>query len=254
MISIKKPEEIKIILKGGNLLARILRDLAAAAKPGVSTADLNKMAEDKIQEVGGEPSFRGYGEPAYPAAICASINNEVVHGIPSAQRILQQGDILSIDIGMCYPRNTGFYTDHAITIPIGEIDKKAARLIKVTRSALYKGIMEARVGNYISDIGKTIQNYVETEGFSVVKSLVGHGVGYDVHEEPQIPNYFNSKMPKIKIKEGMVLAIEPMVNEGDYLIKTKDDHWTVETADGKLSAHFEHTVIVTKNGPVIATK
>lgn len=254
MITIKKPEEIKTLGEGGKILARILRELAKEAVAGISTWEIDKLAEKKIREAGGEPSFRGFGEPPYPATICASLNNELVHTIPAKEKILKAGDIFSIDIGMRYPAKTGLYTDHAITIPIGKVSREAEKLIKTTKTALAKGIAAIKPGGYIHDIGKAVQKYVEAQGFSVVRALVGHGVGYEVHEDPRIPNFYNPEMPKIEIKQGMVLAIEPMVSQASYKIKTCSDGWTIVTADGKLCAHFEHTIVVASKGAEILTK
>ncbi len=192
-------------------------------------------------------------KPPFPTTICASVNHQLVH-TPAGSYVLKNGDILSIDIGMKYPAaGRGYFTDMATTIPIGEVSALAKKVMKVTRQALTLGLAQVKAGNHISDIGKAIQPYVEAQGFSVVRQLVGHGVGYEVHEEPRIPNFYDSRMKDVEMKAGMVLAIEPMVNVGHYAIKTGDDGWTVTTADEKLCAHFEHTVAVTKDGCEILT-
>jgi len=257
MATIKKPEEIKIIRAGGRILAAVLRELVAAAKPGVKTIELDELAERLILDRGGVPAFKNYcggdDEPPFPTTICSSVNEQLVH-TPAGDYVLKNGDILSIDIGMKYPaQGRGYFTDMATTIPIGEVSAVAKKVMKVTRQALALGLAQVKAGNYISDIGKAIQPYVEAQGFSVVRQLVGHGVGYAVHEEPRIPNYFDPKMKAVKMEAGMVLAVEPMVNVGHHAIKTGADGWTVTTADEKLCAHYEHTVTVTKDGCEILT-
>lgn len=253
---IKKPEEIKVIHEGGKKLAHILDTLASMAKPGIATIEIDRVAEKLIRECGGEPAFKGYrgypAEPPFPTTICASVNNQLVH-TPAGKYVLQSGDILSIDIGMRYPAKTGFFTDMAVTVPVGEITPEAEKLISVTKRSLALGIEQVKPGNYIEDISRSIQGYVEGEGFSIVRQLVGHGVGYAVHEEPRVPNYVTPKQPKFKLEPGLVIAIEPMVNIGSHDIETLDDGWTVVTADGSLAAHFEHTVVVTKEGFEILT-
>ncbi len=253
---IKTPEEIALIKEGGIKLGQILRTVAAAAKPGVTTGELDAMAEKMILESGGVPAFKHYrdrdDEPPFPSTICASVNDQLVH-TPAGEYELQAGDILSIDIGMQYPAKDGLFTDMATTVAIGTISAEAKKLLKVTRRALEIGIKEARAGNYVSDIGKAVQKYVEGEGFSVVRELVGHGVGYAVHEDPRVPNYYDSRFPEVKLEEGMVIAIEPMVNVGNRAIDTLDDGWTIVTADGSLCAHFEHTVAIGKTKADILT-
>jgi len=256
MITLKKPEEIKILRAGGRLLAEILQALIKQAKPGVKTIDLDVLAENMILKIGGVPSFKNHqdheDDTHFPTTICASVNNQLVHA-PAGNYQLKKGDILSIDIGMRYPAQNGFYTDLAVTIPIGQISAVARKLIKVTEKSLMIGIKQVKPGNNLADIGKTIQDYVEGQGFSVVRHLVGHGVGYAVHEEPRVPNFYQPSQAAIELKEGMVLAIEPMVNVGESGIKTLDDNLTIVTADGSLCAHFEHTIAVTKNGYQILT-
>lgn len=256
MIKFKNKEQIAILAEGGKILARVINEVVNQAKVGVSTGELNNIAEDLIKGYGAVPSFKNY-QPSwskikYPSALCTSINNEVVHGIPDNNRILKSGDIIGFDCGLKYK---GLYTDMAITIGIDKISPEAKKLLKITKEALMAGIKKIKPGRKLSDIAKTINKVVTRNGFSVVKQLCGHGVGFAPHEDPQIPNYWPS--PGIKdviLEEGMVLALEPMVNMGDWPVETLDDGWTVATADGSLSAHFEHTVAVTKNGYQILTK
>ena len=258
MITIKKPEEIKTLRQGGRILAIVLQTLVETAKAGITTKELDDLAEELIIKAGGVPAFKNYcggeDEPPFPSTICSSVNHQLVH-TPAGDYVLKNGDILSIDIGMKYPGiGKGFYTDMATTIPIGEVTAVAKKVMKVTKHALSLALAQVKDGNHISDIGKSIQPYVEGQGFSVVRQLVGHGVGYAVHEDPRIPNYYDPKMKEVEMKAGMGLAIEPMVNVGHYAIKTGDDGWTVTTADEKLCAHFEHTVAVTKDGCEILTQ
>lgn len=255
-ITIKNPEEIEKIKEGGRLLGNILRDLGKMVKPGISTADLEKKAEELILKVGGRPAFKHYherGEIPYPTILCTSVNDEVVHAPSLPGKVLQNGDIIGIDIGMEYPAINGFFTDTAITVAVGKISKDVAKLMEVTRKALFLGIKEVKPGKKISDIGKTIEHYVSRFGYGIVRDLVGHGVGYAVHEEPRIPNYYDRSLDRIEIKEGMVLAIEPMINLGTWKVKEGDDGFAIKTADGSYSAHFEHTVVVTKKGCEIVT-
>lgn len=256
MVTIKTPDEIKLIRAGGKILADVLSQLVSAAKPGVKTIELDKIAEELILKKGGIPSFKNYrsyaGEVAFPTTICASVNDEIVH-VPASNYVLKEGDILNIDIGMRYPAKDGFYTDMATTIGIGKISALAKKLISVTEKSLELGIKQVKPGNHISDISRAIQDYVESNNFSVIRQLVGHGVGYQVHEDPRIPNYVDKRENDIELKEGMVLAIEPMVSAGDYAIKTLEDEWSVVMSDGSLGAHFEHTVAVTGTGYKILT-
>lgn len=247
MIIIKSQDEIEKIAKACKIVAQILRDLREIVKPGVTTKDIEIFVEKKIAEKGAIPAFKGYRN--YPSSICTSVNDQVVHGIPSGLR-LKEGDILSIDLGVYLD---GFYGDGAVTLPVGRISPAAERLLKVTEEALYKGIEKARPGNRVSDISSSIQRYVESHGYSVVRTFVGHGIGRSLHEEPQVPNY-GSPGHGPRLREGMTLAIEPMVNEGTYEVKILDDGWTAVTADGSLSAHYEHTIVITKNGARILTK
>lgn len=279
MIIIKTEKEIEIMRRGGRILAEILKQLIAEAKPGATTGHLEKMACDLIKAAGGRPSFKGYKSMrdarAFPTALCASINNEVVHAPALPPRKLNSGDIIGLDLGMEYPafapqccgaaagkpygKNArGYYTDMAATAAIGKASKPAKKLINVTKKSLELAIAQVKPGNTLNDIGRAIQQYAEKQGFSVVRELVGHGVGTAVHEEPQVPNYEISddserSEENITLKPGMTIAIEPMVNAGGWKIKTGKDGFTVLTADGGLSAHFEHTVAVTENGCEILT-
>jgi methionyl aminopeptidase len=244
MIVLKRPEEIEKIRKSNIIVAEILRALKEKIKPGVTTLELNRYSEDLAIKKGAKPAFKGYR--GYPFALCASVNAEVVHGMPSA-RALKSGDIVSLDFGAHYQ---GYYGDAAITVPVGEISKDALLLLQTTEQSLYDGILQARVGNRLGDISAAVQKRVEAAGFSVVRDFVGHGIGRDLHEEPQVPNY-GVRGRGIELKSGMVLAIEPMVNAGTYKVRVLSDGWTVVTEDGQLSAHFEHTVAITDDGPVI---
>lgn len=253
MIPKKSLDEIKVMRTGGRILAGILQKIALAVAVGVTTEALNDLAEELIIKAGGSPSFKGYAPVqeglAYPKALCCSINNEVVHGIPSPARHLKSGDIISLDLGFCYQ---GWHTDSALTVTVGRVAKNAEQLIKVTKEALHKGIEQVKPRATIGDIGAAIQEYVEKNGYSVVKNLVGHGIGQKLHELPRIPN-FGQRGAGAEIKVGHVLAIEPMVNIGNEGVETKNDGWTVITADGSLSAHFEHTVAVIEKGYQILT-
>jgi len=248
MIIIKTPKEIEIMREGGHILAEVMRDVAKEAREGISTLELDRLAEELISKRGGRPSFKGY--EGYPSTICASINDEVVHAIPREEKILKKGDIFSLDIGLEYK---GLFTDMAITFPISRVSRKARRLINVTKKALELGLRQVRAGNRIGDISYAIQSYAEANGYGVVRSLVGHGVGKKVHEEPKIPN-FGEKNTGIVLEEGMTIAIEPMLTIGSYNLITDDDGWTVRTEDGSLSAHFEVTAAVTKEGYSVLTK
>jgi methionyl aminopeptidase len=231
----------------GRLVGEVLTALTARVAPGVTTADLDAVAEKMIVDAGAIPAFKGYH--GYPASICASINDEVIHGIPSGRRVLNEGDIISIDVGASLD---GYYGDSAITLPVGKISEEAATLLRVTEESLYKAIACARPGGRVSDIGHAVQQHVERHGFSVVREFVGHGIGQKMHEEPQVPNYGEpGRGPRLT--EGMVLAIEPMVNAGKPAVKVLADGWTAVTRDKSLSAHFEHTVAVTAEGPRILT-
>ena len=247
MIILKSPEEIKRIAQSCDIVARTLNAIKAIVKSGITTAEIESFADAYIRAKNGVPAFKGYR--GYPASICTSVNNEVIHGIPS-DRVLKEGDILGVDLGVY---KDGFYGDAAYTFPVGKIRPGVERLLKVTEESLYIGIENAKVGNRVSDISYSIQRHVESNGFSVVRAFVGHGVGSELHEEPQVPN-FGPPGRGPRLRPGMTLAIEPMVNEGGSEVLILDDGWTAVTTDGKLSAHFEHTVLVTLNEPRILTK
>jgi methionyl aminopeptidase len=248
VITIKSVREIETMREAGRILAETLGLLTRHVRDGVSTADLDRVAEEHIRSHdGARPSFKGLYD--FPATLCTSINHEIVHGIPSPDRVLRDGDIISIDCGVCLE---GLHADSAVTIPVGGVDAESARLLRITQEALKAGIEAAMVGNHVGDIGHAVQRTVEGAGFSVVRELVGHGIGTSFHEEPQIPNYGKPKRGP-RLMPGMTLAIEPMVNVGGPEIRTLGDKWTVVTADGSLSAHFEHTVVIEKDGPRILT-
>ncbi|MCX8042785.1 MAG: type I methionyl aminopeptidase [Desulfobacterota bacterium] len=248
MIFCKNEEELKLMHKANLVVAETLRELKKHIRPGVTTERLDRIAEEFIRSKNGKPAFKGYR--GYPATLCISINEEVVHGIPG-KRELKRGDIVSLDIGVLLD---GYYGDAALTVGVGQISAEAQKLIRVTEEALYKGIEKVRVGNRLLDVSAAIQKHVEAHGFNVVRDFVGHGIGRNLHEDPQIPNFCAPSTHNPRLKEGMVLALEPMVNQGTYRIKVLEDGWTAVTRDGKLSAHFEHTVAVTKNGPWILSK
>ncbi|MEN6374839.1 MAG: type I methionyl aminopeptidase [Smithella sp.] len=247
MVILKLPEEIEKARASSLIVAEVLNKLRDKVKPGVTTKELDKFAEEVARKRGAKPAFKGYR--GYPFSLCTSVNEEVVHGMPS-ERILKEGDIISLDFGVCY---NGFYGDAAITLPVGRISASAQKLIEVTERSLYAGIEQAREGNRLGDISSSVQQIVEAPGFSVVRDFVGHGIGRNLHEDPQIPNY-GKKGRGIELKSGMILAIEPMVNQGNYQVKILEDGWTVVTEDGLLSAHFEHSVAITDKGPEILSK
>ncbi len=247
MVILKSRQEIEKMRKSNILVAEILEELGKKIRPGVKTIELDRLSETMALKKGARPAFKGYR--GYPYSLCTSVNSEVVHGMPS-ERELKEGDIVSLDFGIL---NDGYYGDAAVTVPVGAISPEARRLLRVTEEALYRGIAAARAGNRIGDISAAIQGHVEAAGFSVVRDLVGHGIGKSLHEDPQVPNYGTSGRG-IELKPGMVFAIEPMVNEGTYRVDVLRDGWTVVTADGKLSAHFEHSVAITDNGPVILSR
>ncbi len=247
MIIIKTQDEVEKIARACKIVAEILNALKEIVKPGITTKDIEVFVDKTIADRGAVAAFRGYRN--YPSSVCTSVNDQVVHGIPSGLR-LKEGDILSVDLGIYLE---GFYGDGAVTFPVGRISPSAERLLRVTEEALYIGIEKARPGNRVSDISSSIQRYVESHGYSVVRTFVGHGIGRSLHEEPQVPN-FGAPGQGPRLREGMTLAIEPMVNEGTYEVRILDDGWTAVTADGKLSAHYEHTVVITRNGARILTK
>jgi len=247
VIVCKSPAEIEKMRTASTLVAEVLAELAGLIAPGVSTLDLDIEAERLVRAAGAEPAFKGYR--GYPCTLCASANDEVIHGIPS-KRPLVEGDIVSLDMGV---KQHGFFGDSAITVPVGRVSEQAQLLLEVTRESLEKGIAQVRLGGRVSDIGHAIQQHVEAHGFSIVREFVGHGIGASLHEDPQIANYGEpGRGPRLA--EGMTLAIEPMVNVGRPGVKMLADGWTAVTRDGSLSAHFEHTVAVSKNGPVVLTR
>ena len=246
MISIKSQREIEIMRRSGKITAKTLTMLMAAAKPGVTTGELDRLAEESIRSMGGVPTFQGYH--GYPSTICASVNDEVVHGMPG-DRVLRDGDLLSIDIGTTLD---GYVSDSAVTVPIGKVSDEARRLMRVTQECLMLGIAQMEIGKYVGDIGWAVQQHAEANGYGVVRALVGHGVGKQMHEEPQVPNY-GSPGSGPALRAGLVLAVEPMITQGTWEVETLEDGWTVVTEDGKLAAHFEHTIAVTEEGPKILT-
>lgn len=248
MIQIKTPAEIAIMRRANVIVAEVLQALSEQILPGVTTAELDEIAEGIINKRGALPAFKGYG--GFPATLCTSINDEVVHGIPSKNKVLKEGDIIGVDCGVCLE---GYYGDSAVTFAVGTISEEAACLMKVTYEALHKAIEKAKVGNRLSDISHAVQSYVEPQGFSVVRSFVGHGIGKNLHENPHIPN-FGLPGKGIKLKAGMVFAIEPMINSGSNDVIVLSDGWTAKTADGGLSAHFEHSVAITESGPYILSQ
>jgi methionyl aminopeptidase len=251
---VKTGEEIERLRRSGARLSLVLEKVVAAARPRVSTLELDELAETLIRQEGGLPIFKGYGAEGgkpFPGTICASVNNEVVHGIPKKECVLQEGDILKIDIGM---RFEGMVTDMARTIPIGSVSKEAERLMRVTEESLLAGIAAIRPGAKMLDYAAAVQKTAEDAGYSVVRDLVGHGVGHELHEDPQVPNYESKTLPNFTFEKGMTLALEPMINQGTFEVDLAKDDWTFITADGALSAHFEDTVLVTENGTEILTR
>jgi methionyl aminopeptidase len=247
VIVCRSAAELDRMREAGRLVGEVLTELASLVAPGVTTADLDEVAEKRIRRAGASPAFKGYH--GYPATICASINEEVIHGIPSGRRVLNEGDVISLDVGVSLD---GYYGDSAITLPVGQVSEQAAMLLRVTEESLYKAIERVKVGARVSDIGHAVQQHVEAYGLSVVREFVGHGIGQRMHEEPQVPNYGEpGRGPRLA--EGMVLAIEPMVNAGKPAVKVLADGWTAVTRDSSLSAHFEHTVAVRADGPWILT-
>ncbi|MGC8723523.1 MAG: type I methionyl aminopeptidase [Acidobacteriota bacterium] len=244
MIHLKAPEEIEIMDRANRIVHAVLDRLGEELAPGVVLRDLDRLAESLTKQMGGKPAFKGYG--GFPASVCISVNDEVVHGIPGP-RVIQPGDLVSLDFGAIVD---GYYGDAARTFPVGDVDPEGVRLLTVTRTSLEKGVEQVRVGSRVSDVSHAVQEYAEGQGFSVVRDYVGHGIGRALHEEPQVPNFGEpGRGPRLQV--GMVLAIEPMINEGGHDVTVDEDGWTVRTADGKRSAHFEYSVAVTENGPRI---
>ena len=249
MINCKSQAELEKMRRSGHIVRQVLQEVKAMVAPGVSTMDLERAAEDKIKELGAKPAFKGYYD--YPCVLCTSVNNEIIHGIPSAKRVLKEGDIVSIDCGVVLD---GYYGDSAITVPVGgTVSDELKKLLEVTETSLKKAIEEGRLGKTVGDVGAAVQEYVEANGFSVVRDFVGHGIGTRLHEDLQVPNY-GTRGHGTRLREGMVLAIEPMVNIGKPGARVLEDKWTAVTEDGSYSAHFEHCVAVTKNGPLILTE
>ena len=247
MVVLKTSRELKAMRDAGRISSRALKLAGEAVEPGVSTLEIDRIVRKYIEDQGATPSFLNYG--GFPASACISVNDVVIHGIPRKNQILKQGDIVSIDVGAFYE---GFHGDNAWTFPCGEVSKEAQALMDVTRESLFKGINAARPGNRLGDIGSAVQRYVEARGYSVVRDFVGHGVGAELHEDPSVPNY-GTPGRGVRLLPGMTIAIEPMVNQGVHTVETLSDNWSVVTSDGKLSAHFEHTIAITPDGPVILT-
>jgi len=263
MANIKTQEEIKQIIEACRLTGEVLEKLVMLTKPGMSTLAVDELAEKMIREVGGRPAFKGYaagGDIPFPNTICASVNAELVHAIATKDKILKDGDIFTIDIGMQWPfkkGQPGYFTDTAITFVVGNKKPSAEiqKLLDVTRDSMYAGIKAAVPGNSVADIGRAVENYVKSQGkYGIVRDLVGHGVGHAVHESPSIPNYYDKNLEKIKLNPGMVIAIEPMIALGTWRVKVDDDGWTIRMADDSMCAHFEHTIVITETGNIVATK
>jgi methionyl aminopeptidase len=248
MIICKSAAEVEKLRRSGRLVRQLLGEIRTQVRPGITTLDLEKFLVRRLKEVGARPAFKGYR--GYPCCLCASINHEVIHGIPSNRRTLKEGDIVSLDTGVILD---GYYGDSAITVPVGTISEAAQRLLQVTEEALELALETVRVGNRLGDVSFTVQQHAERNGYSVVREFVGHGIGKAMHEEPQIPNFGQPGHGPV-LKEGMVFAIEPMVNAGAPAVRILEDHWTAVTVDGSLSAHFEHMVAVTRNGPDVLTR
>lgn len=251
MISLKSAREIEIMRRANLIVAEVLQELRQRVAPGVTTLDLDAIAEEMTLKKGALPAFKGYNVAGrvYPRCLCASVNEEIVHGIPS-QRMLREGDIIGLDYGVIYE---GFYGDSAITIGVGQVSEESQRLMDVTERALYEGIKQLREGKRLGDLGAVVQKIAEDAGFSVVRAFVGHGIGKRLHEEPPVPNYGEADRG-LRLREGMVLAVEPMVNAGSHEVEIKEDGWTAVTKDGSLAAHFEHSVAITKDGPFILSQ
>lgn len=244
----KSPAEIEKMRRAGHIVRQVLDEMRSQVKPGITTMDLERAAEKLIRDLGAKPAFKGYYD--YPCVLCTSVNDEIVHGIPSANRTLKEGDLVSIDCGVVLE---GYYGDSAVTVPVGQVAQDARKLLDVTEQSLYKGIDAAVVGATVGDVGAAVQQHVEAAGFSVVREFVGHGIGTRLHEDPQVPNY-GTKGHGPRLREGMVIAIEPMVNAGKSGARLLEDKWTAVTEDGSFSAHFEHCVAVTADGPMILTR
>ena len=247
-IEVKSPREIEIMRQSAKIVATVLKEISELVKPGMTTADLDAYAEQRIREMGATPSFKGYH--GFPASICSSINNEVVHGIPSHKKVIRSGDVLKVDTGAYYQ---GFHGDSCITIAVGNVTSEAARLIKIAEESLYKGIEQVKAGVHLAEIAGAIEDHVKANGFTVVEQFTGHGVGRNLHEEPPVFNYRTREIPNVKLRSGMTLAIEPILNAGSKNTRVLADRWTAVTVDNALSAQFEHTVLVTDSGYEILT-
>jgi methionyl aminopeptidase len=248
MIHLKSPAEIEKMRKSNRLVAEVHRVLREQVRPGISTLDLDRIAEERIRKAGGKPAFKGY--QGFPGSICASINEQVVHGIPSATAILKEGDIISLDVGVLLG---GFFGDAAPTLPVGQVSEEARRLLKTAEEALFAAIEKMREGNRLGDVSSAVQKHAESRGYGIVRQFVGHGIGRNLHEAPQVPNFGRPGTGQ-RLYTGLVLAIEPMLNCGTGDVRVLEDQWTVVTADGRLSAHFEHTVAITEDGPDILSQ
>ncbi len=247
-IIIKSHREIELMKEAGRILAITHEEIRKIIKPGISTYDIDKLGEEVIRSYGCIPSFLNYN--GYPASICTSVNDEVVHGIPSKDRILQEGDIISLDAGVIY---NGYHSDSARTYPVGKVSEKAEKLMKVTKESFFEGLKMCRDGNHVNDISKAVFDYITARGYSAVRDLVGHGVGANLHEAPEVPNFTRPRKGP-KLKAGMTIAVEPMINIGTYEVEWLDDDWTVVTADGELSSHYENTILITEGDPVILSQ
>jgi len=251
MIVLKSRQEIALMQASGAIVAEILAQLKAAIRPGVTTAELDEIAARETRRHKARPAFKGYevAGRVFPATLCVAVNDEVVHGIPSPRRTLQEGDMVGIDFGVCYQ---GFFSDSAVTLAVGEVDEESRRLMRVTEESLWLGIAQMKVGKRVGDVSAAVQEHVESEGFSVVREFVGHGIGTQLHELPQLPN-FGQRDRGVRLRAGMVLAIEPMVNAGGAPVRVLSDGWTAVTCDGSRSAHYEHSVAITEEGPLVLT-
>lgn len=247
-VEIKSQREIEVMREAAKIVATVLKEISQMVQPGMTTADLDAHAEKRIRQMGATPSFKGYH--GFPGSICSSINNEVVHGIPNPKKVIRAGDVLKVDTGAYYQ---GFHGDSCITIPVGEVTPEAAKLIRVAEEALYKGIEQVKAGNYLLDLAGAIEDHVKANGFVVVEDFTGHGVGRNLHEEPSVFNFRTREMPNVKLRAGMTLAIEPILNAGSKHTRILSDRWTAVTVDNSLSAQFEHTVLVTETGYEILT-
>jgi methionyl aminopeptidase len=247
-IELKTDAEIAIMRQSGKIVATVLKEISEITKPGMTTADLDTYAEQRIREMGAIPSFKGYH--GFPASICACVNHEVVHGIPNRKTVIKLGDIVKVDTGAYF---NGYHGDSCITFPVGKVKRSTLKLLRVAEEAMYQGIEQVKAGNYLMDIAVAIEDYVKEHGFSVVEDYVGHGVGRNLHEEPSVFNARTKDLPNVRLKAGMTLAIEPIINQGSKKTRVLDDKWTVVTVDNQLSAQFEHTVLVTETGYEILT-